>query len=121
MNKAMTKQQLIDVCNNMYRLAFEMGSNSYLFLPNSKISRTQLEFARINLLGAYELLLRERSLEKQAAAKYPKMAEIVRSVIGYIPTDDPIAVEWVQVNRQRTELFMQDWKNSVVIKIDYAE
>ncbi len=115
-NKSLTRAQLIDMVNTMYRMAFEMGSNSYLILPSSKVTRTQLDFMRLNLLGAYGLLLTERRLEAEAAAKYPEMAAVVRSVIGYIPSDDPIQAAWTAAYNTRTTLFMQNWKNEVIIQ-----
>lgn len=116
MKAQMTKTQLIDNVNDLYRLAFQMGRNSYLLLPHSKVAVKQLENMRINLLGAYELLRKEQELEAEAAAKYPEMAKHVLSVIGYIPDTDPIQAAWTAAYTQRTGLFMQDWKNSVVIE-----
>ena len=115
-NKSLTKRQLIDMVNTMYRIAFEMGSNSYLILPSSKVTRTQLDFMRLNLLGAYSLLLTERRIEAEAREKYPEMAKHVRSVIGYIPSDDPLQAEWTAAYNVRTTLFMQNWKNEIVIQ-----
>ena len=115
-NKSLTRAQLIDMVNTMYRMAFEMGQNSYLVLSSSRVTRTQLDFMRLNLLGAYHLLLTERRLEAEAREKYPEMAKVVLSVIGYIPSDDPIQAAWTAAYTARTTLFMQNWKNEVIIQ-----
>ena len=104
----MTRQELIDQCNQLHREAYGHGPN--VFLPIQTLTKPRLQRVAERLQGMKRIAARLQAIESELDQAYPEFQRVNQKAIWFVTDEDPRKAEWLALWTTHHDFWVTDWR-----------